>query len=138
MAKKTKLIKAQERITEAAKAAAPGVKDVASDALGAAATAAAGVVLQRVSQTLAQGQEKVEKAVPVDDPAGPRERSKRGRKTVKPRSGLRKSATSRKKSHATAPRTAARDRKRAAANKKTLKKVASRKGLSRGSRRNHR
>jgi hypothetical protein len=138
MAKKTKLTKVQERITEAAKAAAPGVKDVASDALGAAATAAAGVVLQRVSQTLAQGQEKVEKAVPVNDPAGSRGRSKRGRKALKPRPGLRKSATSRKKSRTTAPRTAARDSKRAAANKKTLKKVASRKGLRRRSGRNHR
>jgi hypothetical protein len=138
MAKKTKLTKAQERITEAAKAAAPEVKDVATDALGAAATAAAGVVLHRVSQALSKRQEKVEKAVPANDLAVSRGRSMGRRTTAKPKSGLRKSATSRKKSRATADRTMAKDTKRAAANKKTLKKVASRKGPRRRLRRAHR
>lgn len=136
MARKSKLAKAQERITDAAKAAAPGVKDAASDALGAAATAAAGVVLQRVSQALAQGQEKVEGAVPPNQPAGQRPTSKR-RTTAKLRSGRRKSAASRRKLRVT-PDRAPKDSKRAAANKKTLKKVASRKGLRRRSARTHR
>jgi hypothetical protein len=84
MPKKTRLTEAQKRIAGAAKAGAAEAKYVASDALGAAATAAAGVVLQRVSEALGQGQEKVEKAVPADHPGG----------TPKRRPGVRKSAIS--------------------------------------------
>lgn len=132
MSKKSKLTKAQETIAQAAKAGAAGAKDVASDALGAAATAAAGVVLQRVSQTLAGGQQKVEQALPADQPAMAG-RPKRRRMAARPTSGPRKSATGRKKSRATANRIAAKDSKRAAAKKKTFKKVASRNRLRRRS-----
>ena len=56
---------AQKTVVKAAKAGAEGVKDVASDALGAAASAAAGVVLGRVSEALGSGQKKVDEAVPA-------------------------------------------------------------------------
>src|SRR5262245_28073917 len=128
MAKKSKLTKAQDRITETAKAGAADAKEVASDALGAAAAAAAGVVLQRVSQALAPGQEK--DAVPAIDPVGSRAKSRR-RTTTSQRSGRRnpttKPLTSRKKSGAKG-RTTAKDSKRAAAKQRALKKVARRKG----------
>jgi hypothetical protein len=135
MTKKSKLGKAQERMADAAKAAGAGAKDVASDALGAAAAAAAGVVLQRVSQTIAGGREKVERAVPADQLAMAESvgRSQRRRTAVKSGSGLRKAALRRKKSRATAAGMTAKRKKRAAANKKTLKKVASRKGMRRRS-----
>jgi hypothetical protein len=128
MSKKSKLAEAQERIADVAKVAGAGAKDIASDALGAAAAAAAGVVFQRVSETIARGQEKVDQAVPADRPAmaEPLGTSQR-RRTAKSRSALRKAPSKPKKSRA------AKNKKRAAANKKTLKKVASQKGLRRRS-----
>jgi hypothetical protein len=128
MSKKSKLAEAQEKIADVAKVAGAGAKDIASDALGAAAAAAAGVVLQRVSETIARGQEKVDQAVPADRPAMAElpGRSQR-RKPAKSRSTLRKAPSKPKKSRA------AKNKKRAAANKKTLKKVASKKGLRRRS-----
>jgi hypothetical protein len=128
MSKKSKLAEAQESIADVAKVAGAGAKDIASDALGAAATAAAGVVLQRVSETIARGQEKVDQTVPADRPAmaGSLGRSQR-RKPAKSRSALRKAPSKPRKSRA------AKNKKRAAANKKTLKKVASQKGLRRRS-----
>jgi hypothetical protein len=123
MSKKSKLAEAQERIADVAKVAGAGAKDIASDALGAAAAAAAGVVFQRVSETIARSQEKVDQAVPADRPAmaeslGTSQR----RRTAKSRSALRKAPSKPKKSRA------AKNKKRAAANKKTLKKVASQRG----------
>jgi hypothetical protein len=128
MSKKSKLAEAQERIADVAKVAGAGAKDIASDALGAAAAAAAGVVFQRVSETIARSQEKVDQAVPADRPAmaeslGTPQR----RRTAKSRSVLRKAPSKPRKSRA------AKNKKRAAANKKTLKKVASQKGLRRRS-----
>jgi hypothetical protein len=125
MSKKSKPREAQDKIAQAAKTGAAGAKDVASDALGAAATAAAGVVLQRVSEALAPGQQKVEQAILADQPA----MTSRSRTTAEPRSGLRRAAPSRKRGRTIAKRMAAKSSKRAAARKKTLKKVASRKGL---------
>jgi hypothetical protein len=55
MAKKSILDTAQKTVVKAAKVGAEGAKDVASDALGAAASAAAGVVLGRVSKALVPG-----------------------------------------------------------------------------------
>jgi hypothetical protein len=131
MTKKSKLAKVQERMADAAKAAGAGAKDIASDALGAAAAAAAGVVLQQVSQTIAEGREKVERAVPADQPAMAESvgRRQRRRAAVKSRSGLRKAASRRKKSRPTAAGMTTKSKKRAAANKETLKKVARKKGL---------
>ena len=65
MAKKGMLDAAQKTVVGTAKAGARGVKSVASDALGAAASAAAGVVLDRVSKALGSGQNKLEKMSPV-------------------------------------------------------------------------
>jgi hypothetical protein len=123
MPKKSKLRKAQDRIAQVAKRGAAGAKDVASDALGVAATAATGVVLQRVSEALAPGQHKVKQAIPADQPAMTRNRT-----VAEPRSGL-KAAPTRKQTRATAKQMAAKSSKRAAATKKSFKKVASRKGL---------
>jgi hypothetical protein len=111
---KSNLTKAQERIAEVAKAGAAGVKDVASDAVGAAASAAAGVVLQRVSETLAHGQQKVERAAAADRPpkAARAAKSKSAGRVPEPKPGRRKASPTRMK--------------RAAATKKTVKKVASR------------
>lgn len=64
MAKRTILDAAQQTVVKAAKVGAEGVKDVATDALGAAASAAAGVVLGRVSDALGSGQKKADEAAP--------------------------------------------------------------------------
>jgi hypothetical protein len=64
MAKRTLLDAAQKTVVKAAKVGAEGVKDVATDALGAAASAAAGVVLGRVSDVLGSGQKKADEAAP--------------------------------------------------------------------------
>jgi hypothetical protein len=77
MAKKSKLAKAEKRITDAAKAAAPGVKDVASGALGAAAKAAAGVVLSEFRRRLPRRKRRLKEQVPPNQPAGQRPTSKR-------------------------------------------------------------
>ena len=66
MAKKGMLDAARRKpVVGAAKAGARGVKSVASDALGAAASAAAGVVVDRVSEALGSGQNKLEKMAPA-------------------------------------------------------------------------
>ncbi len=64
MAKRTILDAAQKTVVKAAKAGAEGVKDVATDALGAPASAAAGVVLGRVSDALGSSQKKADEAAP--------------------------------------------------------------------------
>ena len=65
MAKKGMLDTAQKTVVGAAKLGARGVKSVASDALGAATSAAAGVVLDRVSEALGSGQDKLERMTPA-------------------------------------------------------------------------
>ena len=65
MAKKGMLDAAQKTVVGAAKLGARGVKSVAGDALGAAASAAAGVVLDRVSEALGSGQNKLESMTPA-------------------------------------------------------------------------
>jgi|GraSoiStandDraft_46_1057282.scaffolds.fasta_scaffold208644_1 hypothetical protein len=139
MAKKSRLAEAQESIADAAKVAGAGAKDIASDALGAAAAAAAGVVLHRVSQTIAGAQakvdqEKVDQAVPADRPAmaeslGGSQR----RRSAKSRPALGKAPSKPKRSRAAAAGRTAKNKKQAAANKKSLKKVASQKSLRRRS-----
>lgn len=60
MGKRGILDAAQKTVVKAAKVGAEGAKDVATDALGAAASAAAGVVLGRVSEALGSGQKEVD------------------------------------------------------------------------------
>jgi len=55
-------------VVKAAKVGAQGVKDVATDALGAAASAAVGVVLGRVSEALGGDRKKAGKAAPEAPP----------------------------------------------------------------------
>jgi hypothetical protein len=91
------------------------------------------VVLQRVSETLAPDEQK-EKAL-SDRPAKaePEARSSKGRTAVRSRPGARKANKRTKKSPAVAKRSPSTGIKRAAAQKKTLKKVVSRKAARRGS-----
>ena len=67
MARKPGILDAGKKtVVKAAKLSAEGVKDVASEALGAAAATAAGVVLKRASEALSSGQKKVDEAVPAN------------------------------------------------------------------------
>jgi hypothetical protein len=59
---KSVLGRTQEAMVNADKAGAEGVKDVASDALGAAAFVATGIILDRVAEALGGGQPNPEKA----------------------------------------------------------------------------
>jgi hypothetical protein len=65
MAKQKMLDTAQKKVVKAVKTGAEGVKSVAGDALGAAASAAAGVVLERFSEALGSGQNNLKNAVPT-------------------------------------------------------------------------
>ena len=64
MAKKSIVTDAKNTVVDATKSGAEGVKSVASEALVAGATAATGVVLQRVSTALGEGAKKVDAAQP--------------------------------------------------------------------------
>ena len=64
MAKKSIVTNAKNTMVDATKSGAEGVKSVASEALVAGATAATGVVLQRVSTALGEGAKKVDAAQP--------------------------------------------------------------------------
>ena len=82
MAKKGVLDSTQKTVVKAAKVGAQGVKDVATDALGAAASAAVGVVVGRVSEALGRGLRKTDEAASaVPQAVGDKTRSTK--KTVK-------------------------------------------------------
>jgi hypothetical protein len=61
---KSPVTKARATIVEAAKTSSEGVRTLAGEALGAAAAAAAGVVMNRVAQVLGKGEETVAEAAP--------------------------------------------------------------------------
>ena len=63
--KKSQLAEAQATIVEAAKTSSEGVRTLAGEALGAAAAAAASVVMNRVAQVLGKGKETVADAAPA-------------------------------------------------------------------------
>jgi hypothetical protein len=86
---------AQKTVVGAAKVGARGVKNVASDALGAAASAAAGVVLDRVSEALGSGQNKLESMTPAAQRA--MQKSKPAKKSVAKKGRLCQEARRRKK-----------------------------------------
>src|SRR5688500_3864313 len=65
MAKNSIMTDAKDTMVEAAKSGAEGMKTVAGEALGAAAVAAAGVVLDHVSKALNQGAQDVEANKPA-------------------------------------------------------------------------
>jgi hypothetical protein len=107
MAKKGVLVSTQKTVVKAAKIGAQGVKDVATDALGAAASAAAGVVLGRVSEALGRGPRKPdEAALAVPQAVGDKARSRR--KPVK--KGLRAKERSATKAPAATKRSAVKNR----------------------------
>src|SRR5215213_2770129 len=117
MTKKSLVKDAKNTLTDAAKVGAEGVKMVGSEALGAAAAAAAEVVLKRASQALGAGQQKVEEAIPPL--RGPSVERKKKTKT--------KAATSRRKTpHAAKPRSEKKKKtaRKAPAKKKKTKKAA--------------
>jgi hypothetical protein len=64
MAKKSQVVEAQATLVEAAKTSSEGVRTLAGEALGAAAAAAANVVMNRVAQVLGKGEETVANAAP--------------------------------------------------------------------------
>lgn len=64
MAKKSQVAEAQATLVEAAKTSSEGVRTLAGEALGAAAAAAANVVMNRVAQVLGKGEQTVADAAP--------------------------------------------------------------------------
>ena len=104
MSKKGLVEEAKDTLVDAAKVGAQGVKSVGSEALGAAATAAAGVVLGRVSQALGAGQEKVEEAVPPFRAAAG-DKVKIADRSKKAKSSRMKTRAAKKKKSASARRT---------------------------------
>ena len=127
MAKKSVLDSTQKTVVKAAKVGARGVKDVASDALGAAASAAVGVVLGRVSEALGSGSTKPsETALTTPEAVKDKKRSKN--KPVKKTRAAKKRST--KASAATKRRVGKkRSASKPAKNKKSIKtKTSARKG----------
>jgi hypothetical protein len=64
MAKKSTTDKAKEQFAGAAKTGADAVRDIAGEAIRAAAVAAAGIALQRTAEALRGGARKAESAAP--------------------------------------------------------------------------
>jgi hypothetical protein len=119
MAKKSVLDSTQKTVVKAAKIGAQGVKDVATDALGAAASAAVGVVLGRVSEALGSGSPKPdEAALTVPQAVGDKTRSRR--KPVKKKLTAKKGST---KARAATKRSAVKNRSasKPVKNKKSIK-----------------
>jgi hypothetical protein len=72
MAKKSTTETAKEKLAGAAQSGVDAARDIAGEAIRAAAVAAAGVALQRTAEALRGGARKAEAAVPkVQQPAGP-------------------------------------------------------------------
>jgi colicin import membrane protein len=78
---KTTLDAAQKTVVGAAKAGARGIKRVASEAAGAAAVAAADVVLDRVSKSLGSGQSRPQGSAQKAQPSGRKTTSRSKTKT---------------------------------------------------------
>ena len=121
MAKKGVLDEMQDTVAKAAKASATGVKEVTVDALGAAASAAAGVVLGRVSEALGGGSRKANEAATSSPAVSPN--------TTRPKRGTTKTGSSTKAPSATRTRsgTKARTATKQSAVKKRSPGKASRK-----------
>ena len=132
MTKKGLVEEAKDTLVDAAKVGAQGVKSVGSEALGAAATAAAGVVLGRVSQALGAGQEKVEEAVPPFRAAAG-DKVKMADRSKKVKSSRTKTQAAKKKKSAPARRTGKKKsvgKKKSARKEKAGKKARQRNGPS--------
>ena len=139
MAKFSMMTDAKETIVDAAKAGAEGVKTVAGEALGAAAAAAAGVVLEHMSNALAAGDAKIQEATPAATEAARQAVSSpfkksgakkaKGKRTAKAIAAVRKPAAKKKSLAKTNKRPAKRKKatKAKAAVKRSAKKRAVRK-----------
>jgi hypothetical protein len=123
MAKNSIMTDAKDTMVEAAKSGAEGMKTVAGEALGAAAVAAAGVVLDHVSKALGQGAQDVEANKPAMTQAAAEAVNFAGaapaRKSAKKKSAKKAAAAPAKKS---AKKSTKKTVKKAAANKKTAAK----------------
>jgi hypothetical protein len=116
MAKKSVTEKAKEEMAGAAKTGADAVRDIAGEAIRAAAMAAAGVALQRTAHVLRGGARKAESAVPKSAQRAPvRGRTARRAKTTKrakakkaPARSARKQSAKRAKKRGAARRRSAR------------------------------
>ena len=97
MAKQKMLDTAQKKVVKAVKTGAEGVKSVAGDALGAAASAAAGVVLERFSEALGSGQNNLKNAVPTGQYAVADNNTRTRKMPAKKRKVLRRSKGGAKK-----------------------------------------
>lgn len=96
MAKKSTTEKAKEQLAGAAKIGADAVRDIAGQAIRAAAVAAVGVALQRGAEALRGGARAAESAVPkAQQPAGEGKATKRAKTTkrAKAKKSTAKSAT---------------------------------------------
>jgi hypothetical protein len=111
---------AQKKVVKAAKVGAEGVKDVATDALGAAASAAVDVVIGRVSEALGSGRRKPDEAASaVPQAVGDKTRSRK--KPVKKKLAAKKRSAT--KAPAATKRTAVKNRSasKSVKNKKSTK-----------------
>jgi hypothetical protein len=127
MAKKGVLDTTQKTVVKVAKIGAEGVKDVATDALGAAASAVAGVVLGRVSDAVGSRQGKAKQAVPGGPKAVSADTTRSKRKPIKKR--LATPGGSATKTGAAKKRGAGKSRRAGPANRK--KTSPTRKGAAR-------
>jgi hypothetical protein len=109
MAKKSTTEKTKNKVAGAAKTGADAVRNIAGEAIRAAAVAAAGVALQRTADALRGGARKAESAAPKPaQPGGPpaksAKRAKRApaktarRKTAKKKSAKKKTGSRRRSS----------------------------------------
>lgn len=124
MAKNSIMTDAKDTMVEAAKSGAEGMKTVAGEALGAAAVAAAGVVLDHVSKALSAGAQEVEANKPAMTQAASNAVNFAGpapaRKKAKKKSAKKAAAPAKK---AAKKKTAKKTVKKAAASKETAKKT---------------
>lgn len=125
MAKNSIMTDAKDTMVEAAKSGAEGMKTVAGEALGAAAVAAAGVVLDHMSKALSQGAQQIETSKPateqaVSDAAVSFVSGPPASKTTEKKSAKKPAAAPAKKS---AKKTVKKTVKKATAKKKSAKKT---------------
>jgi ribonuclease E len=133
MAKESLVRDAQNKLVDAAKTGAEGVKSVAADALGAAATAAAtaaaGVVLEHVADALGAGKKKVEATAAQSAFQAPAKKAVRKRATKKKKKAPAKKAAAK---GARKKNTKAKAAKKKAPAKKGQKKKAGKKKSAKG------
>ena len=100
MSKKSKTERVKKKVAGAAKTGADAVRDIAGEAIRAAAVAAAGVALHRTAQALRGGASTAEAAVPrPQSPARPHARRSTPARRAAPRAKAKKAAARPAKKH---------------------------------------